>query len=89
MIHMIHPEGRHMAQAQIYEGTPDQLVMQFSKLPKTHRYKVTIIAEEPQDETVVPSAGNGHLYFGMFSGEPEVTEEDFKLAEWHGEDIEI
>ena len=35
-----------MAQSQIYEGTPEQLVKQLSKLPKTRKYKVTVIVEE-------------------------------------------
>jgi hypothetical protein len=35
-----------------------------------------------------PNVSSG-LYFGMFKGDEDVTEEDFKIAEWRGEDIDI
>jgi catechol 2,3-dioxygenase-like lactoylglutathione lyase family enzyme len=30
----------------------------------------------------------GGLHFGMFKGDLDPTEEDFKIAEWHGDDFE-
>ena len=74
-----------MAQAQVYEGTPEQLVKQFRKLPKTRKYKVTIISEEPEATEKQPKM----ITFGMFPQLQALTEEDFKSAEWRGEDIEL
>ena len=65
-----------MAQAQVYEGTPDQLVKQFSKLPKTRKYKVTVISEEPEITEKQPKM----ISFGMFPELQSLTEEDFKSA---------
>ncbi len=36
-----------MLQAQIYEGTPEQLVKHLSRLPNTSKYKMTVTSEEP------------------------------------------
>ena len=51
-----------MAQAQVYEGTPEQLVKQFSKLPKTRKYRVTVIAEEPETTVVAIGGTPGEAY---------------------------
>ncbi len=67
-----------MAQAQVYEGTPEQLVEQLSKLPGTRKYKITVTAEEPKMMT-----------FGMFPQLQALSEKDFKGAEWRGEDIDL
>ena len=61
----------------IYEGTPEQLVKQFKKLPKTLRYKVTVISEEPDTTEKQPKM----IAFGMFPQLQALTEEDFKNAE--------
>lgn len=74
-----------MAHAEVYEGTPDQLVKQFSKLPKTRKYKVTVISEEAETTEKQPNM----IAFGMFPQLQALTEEDFKSAEWRGEDIEL
>ncbi len=74
-----------MAHAEVYEGTPDQLVKQFSKLPKTRKYKVTVISEEEVSTEKQPEM----ITFGMFPQLLTLTEEDFKSAEWRGEGIEI
>ena len=74
-----------MAQAQVYEGTPEQLVKQFSKLPKTRKYKVTVISDEAETTEKQPKM----ITFGMFPQLQALTEEDFKSAEWRGEDIEL
>src|SRR5258708_6086862 len=46
-----------MAQAQIYEGTPAQLAQYLSRLPRTAKYKMTVMpavseAEESQGERI-------------------------------------
>ena len=74
-----------MAQAQVYEGTPEQLVKQFSKLPKTRKYKVTVISEEA--EAIEKQAQM--ITFGMFPQLQALTEDDFESAKWRGEDIEL
>jgi hypothetical protein len=35
-----------MAQAQVYEGTPEQLVKHLNRLPNTNKYKMTVTPEE-------------------------------------------
>ncbi|MCW3094936.1 MAG: hypothetical protein JWL77_554 [Chthonomonadaceae bacterium] len=35
-----------MAQAQVYEGTPEQLVKYLNRLPNTNKYKMTVTPEE-------------------------------------------
>jgi hypothetical protein len=74
-----------MAYAEVYEGTPDQLVKQFSKLPKTQKYKVTVISEEADTNEKQPKM----ITFGMFPQLQALTEEDFKSAEWRDEEIEL
>lgn len=74
-----------MTQTQVYEGTPEQLVKQFSKLPQDQRYKVTIVSEEPEAKAKQPQM----ITFGMFPQLQALTEEDFKSAEWRGEDVEF
>jgi len=51
-----------MAQAQVYEGTPEQLVKQFNKFLKTRKYKVTVITEEAEATYKQPK----RITFGMF-----------------------
>jgi hypothetical protein len=72
-----------MAQAQVYEGTPDQLVEQLSKLPKARKYRVTVISDEAEAAERQPDM----IAFGMFPQLLALTEEDFKSAERRGEDI--
>lgn len=74
-----------MIQAQVYEGTPEQLVKQFSKLPKSRKYKVTVISTEP-DATEKQTK---LITFGMFPQLQALTEEDFESAELQGEDFEF
>ena len=71
-----------MIQTQIYEGTPEQLIKQFSRLPASHKYKVVVTSDEP-NTAVAPRM----ITFGMFPQLQSLTEEDIKSAEWHGEDI--
>ena len=74
-----------MAEAQVYEGTPDQLVKEFSKLPKTRKYRVAVIS----DEALANEKQSKMIAFGMFPQLQALTEEDFKSAEWRGEDIAL
>lgn len=74
-----------MAHTQVYEGTPDQLVKQFSKLPKARKYKVTILSVESE----VIDKQSKMITFGMFPQLQALTDEDFKSVEWRGEDIDI
>lgn len=76
-------EVGNMTQSQIYEGTPEQIVKQLSKLPKTRKYKVTVISEEVAITEKKPKM----ITFGMFPELLGLTEEDIKSAEWLGEEI--
>src|SRR5947207_3724568 len=80
------PNGnKYMAKVQIYEGTPEQLVKQLRKLPNTRKYKMTVAPGEPELNTTQRKM----ITFGMFPQLQALTEEDFKSAEWRGEDIAI
>jgi hypothetical protein len=68
---------------QVYEGTPDQLVKQLSKLPQTRKYKVTVTSEDSEQPQ-----GTG-LRRGMFPQLRGLSDEDFKAAEWQGEDTDL
>ena len=72
-----------MTQPRIYEGTPDQLVKQLSKLPSTRKYKIIVTADEP-----ITINASSMITFGMFPQLRSLTEEDFRSAEWR-ESIEI
>ena len=74
-----------MTQPHVYEGTPEQLVKQFSELPKSRKYKVTVISEDPEAAEKQPRM----ITFGMFPQLQVLTEEDFKSAEWRGVDIQL
>jgi hypothetical protein len=79
------PEVKAMNQL-VYEGTWEEIAQHAAELAGRH-LRLVIVNDQKPDE--VASATNSHLYFGMFPGDPEVTEDDFKLAEWRGEDIDI
>lgn len=74
-----------MAQAQVYEGTLDQIVKQLIKLPNTRKYKITVTPKDPEAVEMPPKM----LTFGMFPQLECLTEEDFKSAEWRGEELEL
>lgn len=78
-------------QQQIYEGTWEEIAQHAAEL-RGRRLRLTVLSEQnPFDAaaSLEQPAGNGHLYFGMFKGDLDVTEEEFKLAEWRGQDIDI
>jgi hypothetical protein len=70
-------------QLQVYEGTWEEIAQHASEFIG-RRVRLTIVNDESVDVDTSPQrqAETGHLYFGMFKGEPDVTEEDFKMAEW-------
>lgn len=74
-----------MAQATVYEGIPEQFVEQLNKLPNTRKYKITVAPEESE---VTPKLSR-MITFGMFPQLQSLTQEDFKNAEWQGEEIDI
>jgi len=71
--------------ALVYEGTPEQLAEQFSKLPGSRKYRVTVISEEPETTEKQPKM----ITFGMFPQLQALIEVDFKSAEWRGEGVEL
>lgn len=74
-----------MAQAQVYEGTPEQLAKQLRQLPNTQKYRMTVIPEETETPQEQPKL----ITFGMFPQLQSLTEEDFRTAEWRGEDLAL
>jgi hypothetical protein len=64
------------------EGTYKDGKVELAETPagvKQARVLVTFLAPE----IGVPS--HRHMIYGQFAGEPMSTEEDFRIAEWHGE----
>jgi hypothetical protein len=49
------------------------------------RVLVTFLPESEAKPTSAP----GQMRFGQFSGDVLPTEEDFKIAEWHGETVAL
>ena len=74
-----------MCRTQVYEGTPEQLVEQFRELPRSGKYRVTVVSEGADATEKQPKM----IAFGMFPQLRAITEPDFKSAEWRGEDIEL
>lgn len=73
-----------MTQAQVFEGTPDQLAKHLSRLPRTKKYKMTLSLAE----AATVGKKEQLITFGMFPQLQALTEEDFRSAEWRGEDFE-
>jgi len=71
-----------MTHVQVYEGTPEQLVKELSKLPSTRKYKITVTPKDAEATQNPPPM----MTFGMFPQLQALTEEDFKSAEGRGED---
>ena len=74
-----------MAQAQVYEGTPEQLAQKLRQLPNTRKYRMTVVLEETETLQGPPKL----ITFGMFPQLQSLTEEDFSAAEWRGEDLAL
>ena len=62
-----------MAQAEVYEGTPGQLVKLLSKLPETQKYRVTVISEDAEATEKQPKM----IIFGMFPQLQALTNKEF------------
>ena len=71
--------------AQVYEGTPDQLVKQLNKLSGTRKYKLTVEPEDLKGPPVPPKM----ISFGLFPQLQSLSDDDFKSAEWTGREIEL
>ncbi len=48
------------------------------------RVRVMFLENEPASGTKKPAQGQ-QIWYGMFAGPRETTEEDFRLAEFHGD----
>jgi hypothetical protein len=73
-----------MSQAHAYEeGTPEELVPYLAKHPN-QRFR--LIPLEPEKEK--PRPKGRMIYEGMFPELRDLSEEDFKCAEWHGKEEE-
>jgi hypothetical protein len=46
---------------------------------------VITFPDEKEASAQVPPSEPRYIYFGMFKGLRQSTEEDFKIAEWHGD----
>lgn len=79
------PEGKNMTQPQIYEGTGEELQKHLQQHPRD-RFRLILLPTISEQ----PGQGDGvGLRRGMFPQLLVLTEEDFKAAEWHGEDIDL
>jgi hypothetical protein len=74
-----------MAQQQVIEGTWDEVQEQLHGLKFSGRVRVVVSEEPGAGEVVAPPHHGSYMYFGMFKSEGDITDEDFKAAEFHGD----
>jgi len=72
---------------QVVEGTWEQIALHAGQL-SGRRVRLTILDGEPPDRDVSSRSGapGAMIQRGMFPQLKGLTEEDFKRAEWRGED---
>lgn len=75
-----------MAKQQIYEGTWEQVKLHDQDL-SGQQVRLVILHSNHSEEPV--ATGTKMITLGMFPQSRDLTEEDFKLAEWRGEDLDI
>lgn len=74
-----------MAQQRAFEGTGEELQEHLKQHPH-ERFRLILLSTNGDDPE--RSQGTG-LRRGMFPELRGLTEEDFKVAEWHGEDKDL
>ena len=74
-----------MAQAEVYEGTGEELQVHLKQHPY-ERFRLILLSGKSDHSKEAKGIG---LRRGMFPQLRGLTEEDFKAAEWHGEDIDL
>jgi hypothetical protein len=83
---MIGEGGAGMAtQSQVLEGTWEEVREQFHGLKFSGRVRVVVSEQASAERQPAPATAPAYMYFGMFQGEKDVTEEDYKAAEFHGD----
>ncbi len=78
-------------QQHIFEGTWEELSKHASEF-SGRLLRLILIEEDDQHisaATLERPVVEGNFCYGALRGMPEVTDEDFKAAEWHGEDIDV
>ena len=75
-----------MALQQVVEGTWEEIAKHACEVDVGQRFRL-IPLEGALTEGAEPKKGK-MITFGMFPQLKDLTEEDFKRAEWHGEDFE-
>jgi len=74
-----------MVQQRVFEGTGSELQEHLQQHPD-ERFRLILLSID--DGSANQSKGSG-LRRGMFPQLRGLTEKDFKIAEWHGEDSEL
>ena len=70
---------------QVLEGAWEEVIRHGPELTGK-RVRVTVLPDEARTARVErPSQHTRGFYFGMFSGDPQPTEDDFRSAEFHGD----
>ncbi len=75
-----------MRELQIYEGTWEQVKLHDQEL-RGHEVRLFVLGPRHPTEPLV--TGANMLTFGMFPQARDLTEEDFEIAEWRGENLDI
>jgi hypothetical protein len=75
-----------MIEQQVIEGTWEEIAQHAGDLAGSgKRLKLIIPADEMPGGGRVQARPAGRAYFGMFKGEGQSTDEEFKEAEFHGD----
>ena len=74
-----------MVQRQTYEGTGAELQEHLKQHPD-ERFRLILLPSNGDSATPIKGAG---LRRGMFPQLKGLTEADFAIAEWHGEESEL
>lgn len=70
--------------SQVLEGTWEEILRQADRLAGK-RVRLTILEERPLPDSTQAGPSGGRIYFGMFPQLGDLTEEDFRAAEFHGD----
>lgn len=75
-----------MTEPQVIEGTWEEIARHAGELAASgKRLKLIVPADDTEGEPLPETRPSGRVYFGMFKGAPEATEEEFKEAEFRGD----
>lgn len=77
-----------MAQLQPLEGTSEELEQFLRNVSRKQRFRLIPLSTETNEASKQASGTGQMIRKGMFPELRDLTEEDFRSAEWYGDDTE-